>query len=69
MLLDIFLFLQSPVEAAMFLAAEGKLTQDDVQRVKRSADEASNETPDWFQSMDANGNGFLEPKEIDNSQE
>ena len=68
-LTQFFLKFQSPVEAAVFLAAEGKISPDDVQRVKRSAVESDSATadanPDWFRSMDANGNGFLEPEEID----
>ena len=58
-------FLQSPVEAAVFLAVEGKITPDDLKRVKRSAGESVDDIPDWFRSMDTNGNGFLEPNEID----
>ena len=51
------------IEAADFLAADGKLHIDEVERVRRNADDL----PDWFLQMDVNRDGLIELHELDSS--
>ena len=47
-------------EALFYLKKVGRLTAQDVEETL-----IKNETPTWFMEMDTNGDGFIEPVELD----
>ena len=51
------------METALFLAAKTEEAVGDVGKVKRAVGDSDN--LEWFKSLDLNGNGVIDPTEID----